>query len=67
MIPKENYEILKRLNEQLAKQLLDARKENEKMKGQIELLKNFSLIGEFIKWNTDYIQSEIKKSATETQ
>ena len=46
MIPKENYDALKRINQTQEKQLFEAKKEIENLKGQIELLKKFSLLGD---------------------
>ena len=45
-IPKENWQAMKKMNEQSERQLHNAKKEIEKLKGQLELLKKFSLLGE---------------------
>ena len=49
-IPIENYEALKRINESEERKLSEARKEIEKLKGQIELLKKLSLLGDLFKY-----------------
>ena len=49
----ESWLALKRLNEIQQKQLEKARKENEDLKSQIEILKKFSLIGELFNEKTN--------------
>ena len=48
MIPIENYEALKRINQISERQLIEALKKIDELKGQIELLKKFSLLGELL-------------------
>ena len=48
MIPKENYEALKKINEISERQLKEALKKIDELKGQIEILKKFSILGELI-------------------
>lgn len=48
MIPKENYEALARLNQVQENQIQKLRAEKRELELKIEILKKFSIIGEFI-------------------